>query len=384
MKHKLSLHLAFLAFLILLAGMLSAQDNDEKEYTSDSDEIVISASGYPRPLTSTTGGIGIITSEEIMKRDPVSISDAMQDITGVYKTADSSWGSEISIRGATRDKVVMIIDGSRLNTATDIGAQFGTVNPASIERVEVLKGPVSSLYGSGSIGGIVNIFTRTGRFSETPQSDSGIILSGENNSTGVNTYGYTSYNSSGWYAFGSGSYRSHENYSDGDGDEVENSGFNDAEGTLNLGFKPAAGHTVELRSQYYQGWDIGIPGARDSVPVTASSAEYTKMRRGLLSADYKIIPDSSYWLETKFHLYWQYLGRDVEINNAVMKIEPGADHNTTGAQWTNIFGLGNSTIVAGADTWMRTIETWRTKTNTATGDVTEDTPIPDARYLSSG
>ncbi|HOP63384.1 MAG TPA: TonB-dependent receptor [Spirochaetota bacterium] len=361
---------------------LSAQESSEKGYSSD--EIVISASGYAKLLTSTTGGIGILNSEDIMKDTPVSISDAMQGITGVYKTADSPWGSEISIRGSKRDKVVMIIDGSRLNTATDIGAQFGTLNPASVERIEILKGPVSSLYGSGSIGGVVNIFTRTGKFSADPHFNSGLFLSGANNSTGGDVYGFSSFNSSSWYTFGSGSYRTHDDYKDGNGDTVEDTAFNDVEGVFNFGFKPAAGHTVELRSQYYEGWDIGIPGARDSVPVTASGAEYTKIKRALTSADYKIIPDSVNWLESKVHLYWQYLGRDVQINNAVMKIEPGADHNTTGVQWTNTIGLGNNTVVAGVDSWVRTIETWREKTNTTTGVVTEDIPIPDAYYHSSG
>jgi len=349
------------------------------------DEIVISAQGYAKPLTSTTGGVGILTSESIMKLGPVSVSDAMQGITGVSKISDSSWGSEISIRGASRDKVVMLIDGSRMNTATDIGAQFGTLNPMSVERIEILKGPVSSLYGSGSIGGVVNIFTRTGKFSETPGFESGFSVAGESNAAGADTYGFTSWNSPGWYLFGSGSYRSHNDYSDGDGKKTAYSGFNDAEGTVNFGFKPALRHTVEIRSQFYQGWDIGIPGARDSVPESASGAEYTEIRRGLLSIDYKIIPETDIWLESKVHVYWQYLKREVKIENSNIKIEPKSLHNTSGIQWTNITAWENNCLIFGADTWIRTISTGRKKTNMTTGAiVTEDTPIPDAYYLSAG
>jgi len=378
--------LFFFLILIFITSELLSQDGQsgEKTYSYSDDDIVISAQGYSKPLSSTPGGVGIITSDAIMKLGPVSISDAMQSITGVYKTADSAWGSEISIRGAARDKVVMMIDGSRMNTATDIGAQFGTINPMSVERIEILKGPVSSLYGSGSIGGVVNVFTRTGRFSENPGFESGLSVTGESNTEGINTYGFTSYNNPGWYIFGSGSYRKHNDYIDGNDDDVYNSGFNDSEGVVNLGFKPSEDHTLELRSQYYQGRDIGIPGARDSVPVTASDAEYTKIRRTLISLDYRFIPDSTIWLESKLHLYRQSVGREVCINNPPMKLEPEAEHFTTGAQWTNILGLGNNTLVIGADSWIRKISSERRRTNTTTGVFTEDTPLPDASYISSG
>jgi hemoglobin/transferrin/lactoferrin receptor protein len=139
--------------LISITSLLRAQNERISSYVID--EIVISADGYGKPLTTTPGSIGVLNSEAIMKTGPVSISDALQGITGVYKSSDSGWGSEISIRGTGREKVIMLIDGSRMNTSTDIGAQFGTLNPASVTRVEVLKGPISSLYGSGSIGGVV-------------------------------------------------------------------------------------------------------------------------------------------------------------------------------------------------------------------------------------
>ncbi len=383
MKSSVSLFIASAIVLISEPGPLFAGDGEIDPYTTD--EIVISADGYGRPLTSTPGSIGILTSDKIMKKDPVSISNALEDITGVYKSSDSEWGSEISIRGTGRDKVVMLIDGSRMNTSTDIGAQFGTINPASIVRVEVLKGSISSLYGSGTIGGVVNIYTRTGKFTEESAFESGINVSYEDNSTGYNTYGFTSYNSLNWYVFGSGSYRTHDSYSDGDGEEVRDTGYNDAEGVVNLGFKPATGQTLELRCQYYEGRDIGIPGARDSVPVTASGAEYSRIRRILGSADYKLVPGNAVWVDSKFHVYWMYLKRDVDIKNSPLEIEPESDNRTTGAQWTNTFIRGNNRLVAGADSWLRTISTDRTRTNMTTGAlVIDDTPIADAYYLSSG
>jgi hemoglobin/transferrin/lactoferrin receptor protein len=104
------------------------------------------------------------------------------------------WGSEVNIRGSSRANVVFLVDEIRLNTATDIGAQFGTVDPASVERVEILKCPISSLYGSGTMGGVVNVITRNGRFSHDPYAEGGLNLLYNFNSDGGSTYAYTAYN----------------------------------------------------------------------------------------------------------------------------------------------------------------------------------------------
>jgi hypothetical protein len=159
---------------------------------------------------------------------------------------------------------------------------------------------------------------------------------------------------------------------------------------VNLGFKPAPGHTFELRSQYYEGWEIGIPGARDSVPLTALDAEYKKIQRALGSIDYKLIPGTTVWIDSKLHIYWMCLKREVQIDipNAVsetIRTEPESDNRTTGIQWTNTFIYENNKLMAGVDSWLRTISTDRKRTNITTGAaVINDTPIPDAYYLSSG
>lgn len=381
---KIRIFIFFSTLALAIIAVYASTDSDNKDASFTTDEIIISGSGYGKTLTSTPGGIGILTEEKIMQRVPVSISDAIQEITGVYASSDSAWGSEISIRGTSRDKVIMLIDGCRVNTSTDKGAQFGILTPVSIVRVEVLKGPISSLYGSGSIGGVINIYTRTGKFTDNPVFESGINTSYESNSPGINTYAFTSYNSSNWFLFGSGSWRKHDNYADGGGDEVTDSGFNDAEGVVNLGFIPASGHSIEIRTQYYEGWNIGIPGSYELIPA-ATSQEYKKIKRGLVSLDYKLTPGSPVWMDSRLHLYWMYIKREVRIINPPSKVEPESDNYTTGAQWTNTIAWGNNKLVAGIDAWQRTITTDRTVKNAVTGVMTRnDTPVPDAYYLSSG
>ena len=375
--------------LLLASGILYAQEEpaESKKDKPADDQIVVTARGYDKPVSATPGGVGIVTADEIQKTNPVSVSDALQDIPGVNKSSDGAWGSEISIRGATREKVVLLIDGSRINTATDIGAQFGTINPFSVERMEVLKGPISSLYGSGTIGGVVNVITRTGKFTGTPGFESGIAVSGESNAPGLNTYGFTSYNSSSLYVFGSGGYRTHESYKSGNGSEIDNSGFSDAQGTVNMGVKPAANHTLEIRTQYYRGWDIGVPGAKDAVPATAVKATSPATDRALVSADYSFEPGMDIWKKSLLHMYWQYIGRSMEIQNPstspFVKLEPEADHNTYGTSWSNTLGIGDHAIVTGAEIWFRTYRGERIK-NRANGTHVKDKPLPDCSFLSTG
>jgi len=123
------------------------------------DPMVVTARGRESLISQTPGGVGIVDQEEISAMNPVSITNAATRIPGVDKSSDSLWGSAINIRGLGRNSVVFLVDGCRVNTATDINAQFGTVNPLDIQQIEVLKGPITALHGSGSMGGVAVSYT---------------------------------------------------------------------------------------------------------------------------------------------------------------------------------------------------------------------------------
>jgi len=149
--------------LLALAGEALAAETSK---ASTLDEVLVTARGIPSPASKTPGSVGVVTAEDIRESGPVSVADALARIPGVTKTGDSAWGADVSIRGLGRDQVVVLIDGVRVNTTTDINGRLGVVNQNDIERIEVLKGPISALYGSGSIGGVVNIITKKGRFTK--------------------------------------------------------------------------------------------------------------------------------------------------------------------------------------------------------------------------
>ena len=84
--------------------------------------------------------------------------------------SDGVWATNINIRGLGESRLVTLVDGNRVETATDLTASLSMIDINDIERVEIIKGAQSSLYGTGAMGGIVNIITKDGHFAEKPYS----------------------------------------------------------------------------------------------------------------------------------------------------------------------------------------------------------------------
>lgn len=141
----------------------SAQ-NSEAVYIGES---VISASGYEQDIKEAPATISIIPKEEIMTRPIRDLGDAVQDIPGVYVESSKTGGNTISMRGLGSAYTLILIDGKRQNVAQGYhqqgfdGTNSSFMPPLSmIERIEVIRGPASTIYGSDAMGGVINIITK--------------------------------------------------------------------------------------------------------------------------------------------------------------------------------------------------------------------------------
>lgn len=131
------------------------------------DHIVVTATGYELNIQDAPATISVITAEELKQRSYTDITDALINVPGVHIQGGGVEQS-IMMRGMSADYTLFLIDGRRMqdNQAFGLnGQQAGTpVNflpPLdSIERIEVIRGPASSLYGSDAIGGVINIITK--------------------------------------------------------------------------------------------------------------------------------------------------------------------------------------------------------------------------------
>ena len=137
--------------------------------TAELGEIVVTASGFEQRINQAPASISVIPRAEIEEVRAVSLAEILNNVEGVDTGAavGKTGGQTINIRGMGSDYTLILIDGRRQNTAGSVTPNgFGETSnsflpPVSaIERVEVVRGPVSTLYGSDAMGGVVNIITR--------------------------------------------------------------------------------------------------------------------------------------------------------------------------------------------------------------------------------
>ncbi len=348
------------------------------------DPVVVTARGYATSQSNTPGSVGVVTAEGIELAPKGSLADSLEKITGLARTGDSPWGQDISIRGLTGPNIVILINGKRINTATDMNARLGFINPMDVERIEVLKGPISALYGSGSTGGVINIITRRADFSDEAFVDGRLAFSGSSNPGGTAGYINLSAGSENLWAFASGAYRDYGNLYGGDTSKVYNSQFSDAQGRLMLGLKPLEKLSFTLEALHSEGGDIGIPGGVSSMPamgvVTYPSTDFT-----LVSLDGVLDVGGEYLDTVEANLYYTKNERRVHITNIPkpgIDIKPQADHETIGGKVQTIFRVERHTITSGLDFWTWQVESSRVR-RLAAGSL-KDHPTPDARQTSFG
>ncbi|HEX3429998.1 MAG TPA: TonB-dependent receptor [Rhizomicrobium sp.] len=162
--------LLWMLFLVVVAPIQALPDE-----SSGAETIVVTAARAPEPREITGSALSILTARDLADQQIVVLSDALAELPGVQIVRNGGVGQPTSIllRGAEAGQTLLLVDGVRINdpTAVDESAIMGDVLVNNIDRIEVLRGPQSTLYGSDAIGGVVNILTRRG--GESPFSFSG-------------------------------------------------------------------------------------------------------------------------------------------------------------------------------------------------------------------
>jgi vitamin B12 transporter len=126
--------------------------------------VVVTPTRNPRALTQTTSAVTVITRQQIEQKKPFDITDVIRQSPGLSVSQSGTFGklTRVFVRGASPDQSLVLIDGVRVNAPSFGGFDFGTLAVENIERIEVLRGPQSALYGSDAMGGVINIITKRG------------------------------------------------------------------------------------------------------------------------------------------------------------------------------------------------------------------------------
>jgi len=133
-------------------------------------EITVTADRIPEPVASVGSDVTVIPGSEVEKWGANGITQALQEVVGVnvVPTGGPNTATGVYLRGADPGQVLVLIDGIPIGNpaATDGSLDFSNLSAVDIDRIEIVRGPQSSLYGSDAMGGVINIITKKGKKGE--------------------------------------------------------------------------------------------------------------------------------------------------------------------------------------------------------------------------
>jgi vitamin B12 transporter len=155
-----------LASTLFLPALAAHAQDAGSATTTTLPEKVVTATRVPTLIDQVAAGVTVITRAEIEAHGYTSLAQALQTVPGLHVVQSGGDGGQASVfvRGADSNQVLVLRDGMPLNDPSDpSGAfNFGVGSLADVERIEIIRGPMSGLWGSGAIGGVINLITRRG------------------------------------------------------------------------------------------------------------------------------------------------------------------------------------------------------------------------------
>lgn len=346
-------------------------------------ETVVTSTRSSRIIKDVPLPIEVIDEKTIERSIKISTSDVIEKAPGVSLASDGTWATGVNIRGLSKQNIVYLIDGNRIETSTNISAGLSLIDLSNVKNIEVVKGGLSSLYGTGATGGVINIMTNRGSTSEKFYFN-GFLASSY---AGVNNGKAASVNLSAsdkmWYANFTATIRNADDTKI-PGGTLTNSGYQDNSFSFSAGLLPF--NNVELKFDYqnFKAEDVGIPGG---APFPSSAkASYLFASREMLSGELAIKNISSSFSNLSIKYYSQLISREVEIipnPNAI--VQPSADHQTNGlllqADWTL---ARNNFLISGIEAWERSYVGERRKAIIPQSKVIIDKPVPNSTFGTIG
>jgi len=369
--------------LFIQPGKLGRIDIVLTESSIDFGSVTVVSTRSEEMIREIPQPVFMMTSEQLLRSPAIGVADALDSHAGVSLIRDGAWGSDVNIRGLGRDNTVLLIDGARIETASNLAAGLSLVDVSDVDRIELIRGAASTLYGSGATGGVVNIITKSGGYGDGVRL--GAALSSSYASADNRASGAVSINAGAerWYARIHGSLRRAEDVRTPAG-QLKDSRFRDGALSTSMGVRLGDDHELTASYQFVSANDVGIPGGA-SLPLHAT-ARYPSLQREFISFGYvvqKIIPGLS---RLSFRYIRQQIDREVEIRpGATLTLRPSAEHVMDAVQVQSNWSIGTThRLTAGIDVWQREYTGRRLREMSSISTVVAEAPLPDATFRSIG
>uniref|UniRef100_UPI00356670EC TonB-dependent receptor plug domain-containing protein n=1 Tax=Thioalkalivibrio sp. TaxID=2093813 RepID=UPI00356670EC len=364
MKRRVVGHLT-LASLLASPALALAQ-----EAAQTLDTVSVTATGYETLVDETPSSVTVIEASEIRNREARTLGDLLRGQPGIATAVDGSVGSDPIIRGLKRDQVLVLVDGVRINAMQPParGSLASYVNIDLIERIEIVRGPGSVLYGAGAMGGVINIITRGGDFTDEPETRGFSRLGVTSVDDGIRgAVGVTVSNDRNVLDL-STAYLNTDDYKNGDGDRLRDSGTEQNAYHLRYRGKLAPGHEVQFRAQRDERKDVWYLTSRNfnETPPSASpspiapplglNTHYTPSQtRDLFELRYEGELSGDWAPRVEASVYRHELSRGNYDWNAELDLDyrtSDTDFTTDGLRvQTELGPADNQILLVGAEAW---------------------------------
>ena len=266
-------------FILSFAPGVRAEDNVKIG------EVVVTAGRIEEPLEETTSDVTVIKAEDIKKMNVVLVPEVLRKVPdlSVVQTGGDGRLTQVFLRGGDPKTTLVMIDGVKVNSIATGGYDFSKVPVEDIERIEIVKGSQSTIYGSEAMSGVINIITKKGEGGKPK-----FVLSFEGGSFG--TYSPSLTVSGGDQAL---NYRFTGLYYDTQGisaaaDGTEKDGYKNGYVSGNFGIKPSTSTEIEIFGKYssdrtdLDNFDFVTGRATDSLTFVQNGWHYLAGVRGKL------------------------------------------------------------------------------------------------------
>jgi len=237
------MHRVFVVLLLICITTTMAWAQDE---TLKIEEVVVTATKMEEPVEETTSDVVVITEDEIRSENTEFVVDVLEDIPELNVVQNGGTGTlaQVFLRGSAPSQVVVMIDGVKVKSTTTGTFDLSGISVDDIERIEIVKGPQSTIYGSEAQGGVINIITKKAR-------KTGMEATLEGGSFG--TYRGSATFSGAFERF---DYRVTASYFNTDGisiaeDGDEEDGYENTSVSARIGISPSEALRIEVNGRYY-------------------------------------------------------------------------------------------------------------------------------------
>jgi hemoglobin/transferrin/lactoferrin receptor protein len=257
---------------------------------------VVSAARHPERIIDSPRSISVITAADLRERNYRTVPEALVELAGVFLQETNYGGGAPIIRGLIGNRILIMVDGIRLNNSTcRLGPNqyLNTIDIDQVERIEVLRGTRSVLYGSDAIGGLINVITR----SPEPSPSGAALRGGLESRLATADRSATGHASVNYYRQRLGILAGLSDKSFGNlraGDPVgrqSHTGYREADGDLKVTYTISAQQAItaafqRVRQDDVPRTDVLRPGMKGEAPAELEN-KWTPERRDLVSFDYR-------------------------------------------------------------------------------------------------